>query len=1158
MSESEATIPAAAAETSTAPAVDPQDEARLRGISKSIVIGLGGTGHKIVLDVRKRLVEKYGTLDVIPIVSFIQVDTDGAVLARNVNYSEEVNLRRSEIIHATVAGVENLKNRLNDYPHLRSWLKPAALTGDIYQGAGAIRAQGRLAYFWNYAEFTRRLAEAYRQVTKDESISSANRKGLVVGEGVTVYIVGSLLGGTGSGVFLDIAYTVRDQLRGNPNLEIVGIFSIPPNSQAVPADNRPNAYASLLELNHFTDPSTEFEAQYTADTPPIRDARPPFHYCYLEDVSNPQIQLNSVDDLVAMIGHGIFLDLTSEFQRQKKSNRDNFKQYMIVGDELGCPQNYCSMGLAAIHFPADKVRAACANRLAKQVVTGWMTPLDRAVNIATFTDQELDRLGLQPEQVTDQCLKVNVESGETLRDSIAQYWRQVNRQYMDQYPGHERVSAWLSEKDHAFSERFVDNDPNPDLRLKRRENLGEFPRIIQANITRLLPAKQEALREMVSRIVSDPAHRHGVAEEVLQAASDRFRAWIKERNDAREAAAETVKPTADGRDRSLGEIQRFAGDRTMRLVPGATRRSIDEQETVFVQRAQRANVSELEGQAATAAALVYDELLRHVELLKAELARYIELLRQARTHFSRAEAMSVNLPVRVVGEVLFNPGHRMVDDSGEEVYQGGDIDERFQAYAGQDSVRLSVASKALKDLNVSQNIYALRDTDLPRLASVIYSHAESVFDPVENESVLEKFFQKYPGEEEAKAVLQKVVALSAPFMHAPKNAANYRHNDNKEQAIIGIMNGSQPQSEAEKRFARLVRQVVPNLHAQNWANNAEQHQALFLRERAAFPLRLLEGLPGYRYNYDQERQRGATANPMHSRFDILHWLRIDPPTIEEQRAAWRTFVVAWAAGLIDEVEQVTRTSTGSRSNIGFQVSYRDNFGMPKTDLLGYMPSAIRAPAGAPLVGAPPPAAEDEDERDRSLPPVEAREVVIRICDDRTLHEQIRRAIRQKIEAEGVQAFGDQLIRHSEAQHDRLAPHFYDSYYYILAGDPKQDPPVEGYLSEIGYAGRSEPAGMGYPLKVSPPPAAGPVSAMPGDGPVPEFAGAAGSTGVICPICGTTLPAGSRFCPKDGPLPVGSGAIEKYCPSCPGRQFQPDDRFCNLHGELLTRSATPLR
>ena len=67
MSERETTAPAPETEAAIrpesqpapsvpTPAADPQDEARLRGISKSIVIGLGGTGHKVMLDVRKRLV----------------------------------------------------------------------------------------------------------------------------------------------------------------------------------------------------------------------------------------------------------------------------------------------------------------------------------------------------------------------------------------------------------------------------------------------------------------------------------------------------------------------------------------------------------------------------------------------------------------------------------------------------------------------------------------------------------------------------------------------------------------------------------------------------------------------------------------------------------------------------------------------------------------------------------------------------------------------------------------------------------------------------------------------------------------------------------------------------------------------------------------------
>ena len=41
---------------------------------------------------------------------------------------------------------------------------------------------------------------------------------------------------------------------------------------------------------------------------------------------------------------------------------------MTVPVDLGCPQNFMSMGLSAIHFPKDKVLQACASRLARQIV----------------------------------------------------------------------------------------------------------------------------------------------------------------------------------------------------------------------------------------------------------------------------------------------------------------------------------------------------------------------------------------------------------------------------------------------------------------------------------------------------------------------------------------------------------------------------------------------------------------------------------------------------------------------------------------------------------------------------------------------------------------------------------------------------------------------
>ena len=320
------------------------DEGRLRGISRSLIIGVGGTGHQIMLDIRKRLVDKYGALDKLPIVSFLLLDTDQAIFGKNPDYDDEVNLDNADKIHTSVHGVDSLRKNLREHPHLRNWLDPRVLTGDIDQGAGAVRARGRLAYFWNYNQIARRLEEQMLQITKDSSKETAIRNGLQVGEGITVYVVGSLLGGTGSGMFLDLAYTVRNKFKNQRMLETVGMFSIPPNSEAVAVDNRPNAYAALLELNHYTDPTTTFTAQYQADIPPMEDADPPFRYTYLADTSSPAAQLDSVKDLVEMIGHSIFLDLTSEFQRQKKSNRNNFDQFLITTDGLGCPQNYLGFG----------------------------------------------------------------------------------------------------------------------------------------------------------------------------------------------------------------------------------------------------------------------------------------------------------------------------------------------------------------------------------------------------------------------------------------------------------------------------------------------------------------------------------------------------------------------------------------------------------------------------------------------------------------------------------------------------------------------------------------------------------------------------------------------------------------------------------------------
>ena len=1047
----------------SAPAADDQ---KLRGVSRSLIIGVGGTGHKVMLDVRQRLLQKYGTLDKLPIVSFLLLDTDQSIFGKNPNYSDAANLDNADKIHCSVYGVETLRKNLKEYSNLRDWLDPKTLSGDIHQGAGAVRARGRLSFFWNYDKIAKRIEEEALEITKDASKAAAIRNGLQVSEGVTVYVVGSLLGGTGSGMFLDLAYTVKDLLKSQHMLETVGIFSIPPNTQAVAVDNRPNAYASLLELNHYTDPSTTFTAQYRPDQPGINNgegnADPPFRYCYLVDTSSPSANLGSVDRLVEMIGHSMFLDLTSEFQRQKKSNRDNFDQFLTNPDDLGCPQNYLSMGLAAIHFPQDKVMQACSARLARQIVGRWTEPLQRVANIGAFTEGELARLGLDPDEVKRQCTIANSESGELLRDSAMGFWNNVNRQYETAYPGHNRVIEFLSAKQLEQAARFVDNDPNPDLLGKRRQNLGEFNFQMQENLRALIPAKDAALRGFLSECVNDPNRRHGVARAFLDQASERFRSYIEALGRQRDTDKETLVPAAAQRDTQLGDINRFANEWALSLIPTAKRREIDERKDNYLRFGRQWDITIIDIRAADTAIYFYSALVGVLDRLKDEMDAYIERMRSLEAYFRAEEQSAIENPVDVNGAVLFDRGRRVEAENGSATYVDGDIDRRYAAYVGDgadpgNAVVGTAAADALVELGTSGNIYGLRDSDLNRIKAILRGRAGQVFAAVAGESVLDKYFEKYGiGTDRSVAELRRVYALSQPFIHLQENAPNYKHHQNKEQTIVGMLHGAEGRTDAEKRFLTMLRDTVQGISDGQITNSNEAHQVLFLRERAAFPLRLLEGMESYRFAYEQTRAQGASANPIHTRRDVREWIRINPPSYEDQKASWQTFCACWATGVITEEHDTRYTATGMKVSVRFTASYRDRFGIPKTDPLGgFVPITGDM---AKLIQA-----SESAQEMANRPPKEAREIVLLLCDQPTLREHLDQGLEKKLHELGVSGLGELVVAHAQQQERTQPVAIYRPYQKAIAG----------FLEQINYAGPGEQAPVALAT-----PAAAPVAAAP--------------------------------------------------------------------------------
>ena len=88
------------------------NEGQFRGINRTICIGLGGTGRDVLMRIRRLIVDRYGDLSNLPIVSFVHIDTDkaasqGSGLRTGSTYhGVDLSFREAEKVNATMTSTE--------------------------------------------------------------------------------------------------------------------------------------------------------------------------------------------------------------------------------------------------------------------------------------------------------------------------------------------------------------------------------------------------------------------------------------------------------------------------------------------------------------------------------------------------------------------------------------------------------------------------------------------------------------------------------------------------------------------------------------------------------------------------------------------------------------------------------------------------------------------------------------------------------------------------------------------------------------------------------------------------------------------------------------------------------------------------------------------
>jgi hypothetical protein len=256
-------------------------------IYPTLVLGVGGMGTNTVRAVKRRLRKVWGG-DTLPgMIQLLALDTEPLV-----NRLDQEPLYADEFAYMGKFDATRLVDNLENHPEIaRWWNYPSIPLGYIHNGAKQLRPIGRLSFFRNYVTFKRQLETKYAALDKIRDMEMAQNRGFpVMGNYQLVYVVGSLCGGTGSGMFMDVAHRVRALVRSNAR--VVGIFYLPDViEEEITSDLqrrriKANAYAALKELNYFQE-TQSFQELYPSEQRALPDTPyAPFDFIFLVGRTN--------------------------------------------------------------------------------------------------------------------------------------------------------------------------------------------------------------------------------------------------------------------------------------------------------------------------------------------------------------------------------------------------------------------------------------------------------------------------------------------------------------------------------------------------------------------------------------------------------------------------------------------------------------------------------------------------------------------------------------------------------------------------------------------------------------------------------------------------------------------------------------------------------
>jgi Tubulin like len=271
------------------------------------VIGLGGTGGKIIRALRKTLYQEFhGKTPADLSIGYLYVDSSNEMMGIDdpswKTLGTSVQLPKASQLLITDANLTDRLDNLDSYPGLKHWLGSPQEWRDILNSivgatlGGQKRRLGRFLFACKADKF-REQVQTQVKLVQNNGITE-----------VTFHVIVGLAGGTGSGSVVDAVAQLRDLYPDSKRYRIL-IYALLPDAYPHPnwdtGNYHANGYAALTELNAMSVGAYEpYDVMGVKDRLKLSD---PFNGCYVFSNENENGLTMDVDrDLPSIVGDFLY------------------------------------------------------------------------------------------------------------------------------------------------------------------------------------------------------------------------------------------------------------------------------------------------------------------------------------------------------------------------------------------------------------------------------------------------------------------------------------------------------------------------------------------------------------------------------------------------------------------------------------------------------------------------------------------------------------------------------------------------------------------------------------------------------------------------------------------------------------------------------------